>query len=201
MDFVFSRFFKKFKNLEFTYDFFEIEGGFNLSFSNLKVKISRTDLNGTIQISKAVVGFSEFMRIIKTQHITLSEATFNTISADLKLIEKKKSAEGNAEQKERRLKISARKAVLKNASFLVRSKPAKGEEKKDEKKITIGDLFIEYGALILSDPTEKYGAKTISVKDISLSKPSAKDIQFGTAEVNGRKQNGREAFLKALKRP
>ena len=203
LDFLFVRLFKNIKNMEFSYDFFEIDGNFDLHFKNFKVKLSRPNIQGTIEISKFSAAFSEFMNAIKSQQLLLSDVKLENLTADLRLIRKDKTEaenekeEAKKENPARNLKISAQKIALKNLSFLS-WKNAK-EEKKD-KNILIGELMAENAALSLSDPNEKYGAKKVVVKDISASEYNIRDLEFSFAEVNGKKQNNREELFKALKR-
>lgn len=193
LDFIFVRFFKKFKDVDVDYGFFEINAQRELVFTNFSVKSRNPFAQGTVAAQKIVIGFSDFMKALQAGKIETSQVILEKVSGDLNIVERKKKADENdsVREKRRRLKFTAGQVILKDVvwAFL---------EKVSDSVTVIGSVTGTNAAATLSDPEEKYAASSVEVKEIKVK--DGKEFIFSKATVNGKEYDTREAFFKALKR-
>ena len=184
IDFLLTQYFKLFENAAISYDYFEIDKAFDLNFTNFTVKITRSDIQGTVVISKAKVNFDEFLAFIKGKKLLISKLELTKPSVDMTLIEN---------EKKRSLKYSAEKMMLNNISLFLVLKKGQKED------INIGSVSAEKAALVLSNPAEKYSVSAAQMKDVLLLDKNFNQFSFSSVDVDGKTYTDRSAFLQAIR--
>ncbi|MBQ8347580.1 MAG: hypothetical protein IJY17_08285 [Alphaproteobacteria bacterium] len=193
LDFAFVQFFKLFKDVEISYDFFEVDIDGNLNFTNFKVKTSRPSVQGIATISKININLKEFLTFIKGKQLVISKVVLTGISADMTLIEKK-----DEKEKKRSLMYSAKQMTLNN---VILDEFGNRQEKKKNKAYNVSAKTVsaEKASLGLSNPREKYAASSAEIKDFVLSEEGIDRISFSSAETGGKVYTDRAAFLRAIR--
>ena len=194
LDFLFVRFFKLYKGLEITYDFFEINTQRDLVFTNFKVKSSRPEATGTVVAQKVVFDFSDFMNTLKSQKSSLSKVELENVSGDLNIAGRvKKNGEKTSGKKLRRARFKAEAVTLKNVTLALWSKDARPDTLAEEvsgKNIRV----------TISDPLERYAASSLKVEGLKLPSGKIENVMFSSATVDGKEFTDVFSFLKAVKR-
>lgn len=193
LDFAFVQFFKLFKDVEISYDFFEVDINGNLNFTNFKVKTSRPSLQGIATISKININLREFLTFIKGKQLVISKIVLTDVSADMTLVEEK-----DKKEKKRSLKYSAKQMTLNN---VVLDEFGNRQEKKKSKAYDVSAKTVsaEKASLSLSNPREKYAVSSAEITDFVLSDEGIDRISFSSAETGGKVYTDRAAFLQAIR--
>ncbi|MGN1078687.1 MAG: hypothetical protein ACI4TE_00780 [Alphaproteobacteria bacterium] len=193
LDFLFTNFFKLFKDVEISYDFFEAGMNGDLNFTNFKVKTTRPSLQGVATVSKVKVDLKEFLSFIKGKQLGFSKVELTDISADMTLIEKK-----DEKEKKRSLKYRTKQMTLND---VVLSEFGNRQKKKKNKSYDVSAKTVTAvrASLSLSNPKEKYAVSAAEVKDIVLLDGAIDKISFSSAETGGKTYTDRAAFLQAIK--
>lgn len=193
LDFAFIQFFKLFKDVEISYNFFEVGINGDLNFTDFKVKVSRPSLQGVAAVSKINVDLKEFLSFIKGKQLVISKVELTGVSADMTLIEKK-----DEKEKKRSLKYLAKQMTLNN---VVLDEFGNRREKKKNKAYDFSAKTVTAAgaSLRLSNPAEKYAVSKAEIKDVVLSDKGADKISFSSAQVNAKTYTDRAAFLQAIR--
>lgn len=193
LDFLFSRFFKSFKDPT-TYEFFEVDKNNNLIFTNLKMNLNRANAKGVISVGKAMFNLNEFVEGIKSKKLMLSQTTLEKISIDIKVKKTFSSSPEQTEDNNRVVKASAETVKLDTARLL-----AWGEKKTED--ISIKSVSGQQLKIDLSNPDEKYAAKTVTMQNIVVSADDPiHKTTFERAVVDGKSYQDSDAFLKAIRK-
>ena len=200
LDFMFSLFFKRFKDFEISYDFFEVNALQDLQFTNFKVVSKHPDARGTFLVKKAVVDFADFMETLKAQKATLSKIGLESVSGDFSVVETVKKTRTDAdgknvtvkEKKARRVVFSAASVQLKNVLL------ASWSNSSDE--VVAGVAAGRDAKVILSDPDETYAASSVEVREISVPNGKLDKTVFSSATVDGKEYRDAASFLQAVKK-
>lgn len=214
IDLALTKAFARLQDLKITYGFFEIDRTGVLNFTDVAVDVDRAPVKGKITVKKIRVNFTEFMSFLKEQKVTIKDARFETIRADMTLCEETVQVEeaaavtpeqtavaiaAQAGTKSRKLKFSAEKMQLENINPVA---VARGKEQQEaqEKAFEIGGISAEKASLTLSDPAENYRAAKASVRDLRIPRGNLMKMTVSSAEADGREYPDINALLQALKK-
>lgn len=188
LDFMFVRFFNLDKNIEVTYDFFEINDARDLAFKNVRVKSLYPDATGTVVIKKALFNFSDLMKAVKSEKISTSKIVFETVSGDLKVADAgKKTAQNPSGKVLRNVKGEAERLTLKDVPLVLWGKGARPN--------MLGAVSGRNVVVTVSNPSERFAASSVEAKDVDF---SAGKVTFSSAVVDGREYRDAPSFLKAV---
>lgn len=188
-DFMLTQFVKRFKGLDISYRFLEIDANRDLVLSDFKIVVNRLNVQGTFTAAKLKVDFSEVGKWIREQKFVLTRVDLNDVKADMTLYAKNGDAKRGARWR-------AREVVLNGV-------PAGAVVNDPNNKIpsvlTIDSAALRDAALSLSNPDEKFTAGRAELTKISMPNAALNALQFERAVVDGREYAGRDAFFKAAR--
>ena len=187
LDFLFSRFFKMYKDFDITYDFFEINTERDLVFTNFKVKSLRSDVAGTVVAQKVVFDFSDFMNALKSQRASTSKIGLEKVSGNLKIGRPVKGGKVFRDAKFKADQVTLKDVVL--AVWAKGSSPDKLAEEISGKNVSV----------TITNPSEKYAASSVEVKGLKPPHGKIKSLTFSSATVDGREYTDVLSFLKAVR--
>lgn len=196
LDFLLMRLFRQFKDMNITYDFFEIDSEHKLHFTNFKVDVKRSDAQGVLSVQKIVIDSSEFIAFLQSREPLTSKIKLEKILVDLKLI-RKRNTDGVDQIKTRQLNVSANGVFITDMFLYAADTKAPLKEELKIKEATGTDVKVS-----LSDPKEKYAASSFELKDVIVyhhSGPSGEQVSVSSAKADGKTYGDFSAFLQAIR--